>query len=82
MGFDSQKAVVKTYTLMLYLLGEYPAPTGHRDKEHLATTRQCDNGHPAPTVYHYKENSSSNWITPHRISSCNWITLHRISSSK
>jgi hypothetical protein len=27
LGFDSQKAVVKTYTLMLYLLGEYLAPT-------------------------------------------------------
>jgi hypothetical protein len=27
LGFDSQKAVVKTYTLMLYLLGAHPAPT-------------------------------------------------------
>jgi hypothetical protein len=34
--FDLQKAVVKTYTLMLYLLGEYPAPIGQRNKEHLA----------------------------------------------
>jgi hypothetical protein len=25
MGFDSQKAVVKTYTIIHYLLGEHPA---------------------------------------------------------
>jgi hypothetical protein len=28
LGFDSQNAVVKTYTLMIYLLGAHPAPTG------------------------------------------------------
>jgi hypothetical protein len=44
-----------------YLLGEYPAPTGHHDKEHPATTGQRDNEHPAPTAYHYKEKSSSDW---------------------
>jgi hypothetical protein len=28
LGFDLHKAVVKTYTLMLYLLGAHPASTG------------------------------------------------------
>jgi hypothetical protein len=28
LGFDLQKAVVKTYTLMLYLLGAHPALAG------------------------------------------------------
>jgi hypothetical protein len=28
LGFESQKVVVKTYTIMLYLLGAHPTPTG------------------------------------------------------
>jgi hypothetical protein len=49
LGFDLQEAVVNIYALMLQLLGEHPAPTGHRNKEHPAPTGQHDHGYPAPT---------------------------------
>jgi hypothetical protein len=38
LGFDSHKAVVNIYTLVLLLLGDHPAPTGHRNREHPAPT--------------------------------------------
>jgi hypothetical protein len=49
LGFDLQEAVVNIYALMLQLLGEHPAPPGHRNKEHPAPTGQHDHGYPAPT---------------------------------
>jgi hypothetical protein len=38
LGFDSQKAVVKIYALMLLLIDEHPAPTGQRDNRHSSPT--------------------------------------------